>query len=378
MRTGATPRVACVLFGLAAAVGCGDDAGAPKSECEVGSERCACTTGGACNPGLICLSEVCVAPKDDDGGGAEGSHALPDGGSGGGGSDGGADGSSATERDSSTADGGGNPGGSDGGSSTCSGGCQAVDVLFALDGSGSLTEEIQALADSRAFGEILQAIEGVGCGGVSYRIGVTDDNDGGWYGSGANQWFDSESMTRTQIATAFGDAAAGVLTGSGTSVGCEHVLSSAGDLLVSDTSGFVRSNALLVLVLLSDVDDYGVYDQPGGNSCGIGCSGTGQALSQVHDDLLALKGDEPKRLATIVVAGDPLVAGGTDFCGRPGSCGCDATDCGVFHADRLYEWVSLMAGDGGSFADVCQGAASVPTAIQGAIETSLDATCSAL
>ena len=391
MRTGVFVGLACVLTGLAAGVGCSDDAGSPTDACAVGSERCACTTGGACDPGLTCLSDVCVAPNDGGGSGASGddggSRGPSGSGSGSAGTGGGGAGNPATDGDASTMDGGGTSSGSDGGdagdatdggSSTCSGGCRAIDVLFALDGSGSLTEEIQALADSEAFEDILQAIEGVGCGGVSYRIGVTDDDDGAWYGSGADTWFDSDGMTRTEVASAFADAAADVITGGGTSPGCEHVLSSAADLLVSDTSGFLRSNALLVLVLLTDVDDYGAYDQQGGNTCGVGCTTSGAAVSQIRDDLLALKGDDPKQLATIVVAGDPTVAAGVDFCGRQGSCGCSGSDCAVFHADRLHDWVGMMAGDGGSFADLCTGAASVPAAIQSAVEASLGPTCNAL
>ena len=30
------------------------------SQCTVGSEGCACTVGGACDPGLSCHSDICV------------------------------------------------------------------------------------------------------------------------------------------------------------------------------------------------------------------------------------------------------------------------------------------------------------------------------
>jgi hypothetical protein len=33
---------------------------ATSTACPVGDERCACTSGGACNPGLVCLSNTCV------------------------------------------------------------------------------------------------------------------------------------------------------------------------------------------------------------------------------------------------------------------------------------------------------------------------------
>lgn len=38
--------------------------------CEVGTEGCACTEGGACDPGLSCLSDLCVDP--DSGGSGSG------------------------------------------------------------------------------------------------------------------------------------------------------------------------------------------------------------------------------------------------------------------------------------------------------------------
>lgn len=35
----------------------------PGGGCPVGSESCPCTPGGGCDPGLTCLSEVCVDPR---------------------------------------------------------------------------------------------------------------------------------------------------------------------------------------------------------------------------------------------------------------------------------------------------------------------------
>ncbi len=43
----------------------GPDTGADA--CAVGNEGCACTSGGACNPGLECLSKLCVNPNKDAG-----------------------------------------------------------------------------------------------------------------------------------------------------------------------------------------------------------------------------------------------------------------------------------------------------------------------
>lgn len=54
--------VALVLGALA--IGCAAGAG----PCEVGSARCGCTAGGACDPGLVCVSDRCVASSDHDAG----------------------------------------------------------------------------------------------------------------------------------------------------------------------------------------------------------------------------------------------------------------------------------------------------------------------
>src|SRR5690606_23448552 len=119
-----------------------------------------------------------------------------------------------------------------------------------------------------------------------------------------------------------------------TPLGCEHVLTSATNLAIGDTTGFVRDGALLVLVLVTDVDDYGSYDQLGGNACGDGCTQTPPSLQSLYDGLVAKKGGEPKAVAAIIVAGDPNVVGGSNICSQPGSCGCNGFDCSVFHAYR--------------------------------------------
>jgi hypothetical protein len=68
------PRVAIgatlLLLPLLALVACGDGGGAVA--CDVGSESCPCTAGGACDPGLVCLSDTCVVAAATGSGGASG------------------------------------------------------------------------------------------------------------------------------------------------------------------------------------------------------------------------------------------------------------------------------------------------------------------
>lgn len=81
----------------------GEASGAPTDSCQLGTEGCSCTAGGACDPGLECRSGLCVDPGGDGSSGTG-----DDGGSGGGGSgssdvtssDGGGVGTGGTSEDS--------------------------------------------------------------------------------------------------------------------------------------------------------------------------------------------------------------------------------------------------------------------------------------
>ncbi len=266
-----------------------------------------------------------------------------------------------------------------GGNSPCDEGCSAIDVLFALDGSGSMAEEINALSASQSFAATISALAGINCGNIQYRIGVTDDNDGGFLvpggWPGTKPWFDSTTLDNDTIAQAFTGAANQVVAGSGTAVGCEHVLSSSVTLLNNDDTGFLRPEALLVLILVTDVDDYGAYDNIAGNSCGLGCTVSGQPVQTLYDTLVVLKGNEPKAVATVVVAGDPNIAGGVNVCDQPGTCCTGGTDCQVFHGTRLWEFAEMQDGMNGYTQNLCGGALAVPIAVQSAFEDNIALAC---
>jgi hypothetical protein len=333
---------------LGAVVGCAE--GSSETDCPIGTEGCECKESGACADGLSCLSNVCV-----DTGGTGGIGGI--GGAGGNSTGLGANGS---------------------GGNNCAAGCRGVDVVFALDGSLSMSAEINALAAQQAFEEVVTALAGINCGNIDYRVGVTGDNDNGWRvpaGWGApNPWFESTGMDVAQIATAFNESARTLLGSTGTSVGCEHVLSSAVDLLAGDTTGFVRADAILVLVLVTDVDDYGAYDQVGGNTCGAGCSTPPPDLQGLYDTLVGLKAGDPAGVAAIVIAGDPAINGGTNMCGQPASC-CGALGCDVFHADRLWQFAGLQIGNNGYTSNLCDGPQTIPTVVRDAFSGAIDLAC---
>jgi hypothetical protein len=337
-------------------------------ECSVGSLDCDCTGGGACDPGLSCQNGTCVDADGTDDGPDPMSTTM----------------AMTTDTGPDTADSGTDdglildvgvadlPGGQ------CKTGCSQVDMLFAIDSSASMMAEINALSASQAFTSIVQDLEELNCG-VDYRIGLTNDNDIGFIGAGGDPWFDSTEMTPEEIASAFTTAASTILPTGNTAIGCEHVLSSSLAALALDTTGFLRPDALLVLVLITDVDDYGYYDQMGfGGFCdGFLCTENPQPVPTIYDSLVTLKGGVPEALATIVVAGDPTIMEGSNTCGQPATCcGVGLGECAeAHHAPRLYEFAAMQVGTNGFAANICDGAAQIPVLIQEALTNNIDLAC---
>jgi len=387
MRTlGLASFFGALLLGIA----CGDStAGTGETGgCPVGSAGCPCTTGGGCDPNLTCLSNTCVelpgetTTSPTTGLTSDGPGSVSD---------------SATQSTTDAPTTGpvtsgpttdSSSGGDEGpkldvGLDTTTGvpveGCRKIDMLFVLDGSGSMIEERQALSAVNAFTDIVTTLANLN-GEIDYRIAVTTDNDDGFVNPNncwdqPNKWIDSVGNTPADVAKAFNCSVSGF--GNNTfeaDVGCEHVLTSAADLLTSDKSGFLRKDALLVLVMVTDVDDYGAYDQMNGNDCGIGCGTPPPPLPGLLQKLVAVKGGDMSGVAAIVIAGDPALNAGKNFCGQPGSCGCNGIDCGVFHADRLYQFTGML-GANGYAADLCKGTKTVPEAVKTALTEKIDLAC---
>lgn len=128
-----------------------------------------------------------------------------------------------------------------------------------------------------------------------------------------------------------------------------------------------------MLVLLTDVDDFGAYDQISGNSCGLGCGTPPSDLAALQTLLVdTVKGGQEDGVAVIAIAGDPTSNDGLNFCEQPGSCGCNGIDCGVFHATRLYEFADML-GDQGIGSDLC--GANVPQVVETVLTDSVDQIC---
>ena len=327
------------------------------TSCTIGLEKCACTKGGACDPGLECLSGLCVdpTPTGSGGSGAAGS---------------GNGGTSGTTTLSS---------GAGGQMDNCDVGCAAIDVLFALDHSGSMVEEIAAISATQAFTGVIDALSGINCGDIDYRVGVTDDNTPSFVNGSSKPWFDSTEMSKDEIVLAFNQAASNIGSQPSTPTGCEHVLTNATTLLANDTTGFLREDALLVVILLTDVDDYGWYDQ--NSACpGLGlCTATQVEAQTNFNNLVALKGGQPEAVASIVLAGTPgsgqMSMNG--ICNQPGACGC-GIDCQVYDAIKLDQFATLL-GTNGVFHNLCSGGAGViPDTITNAFNNEIVLACEGL
>lgn len=387
----ARPVAPAFAFALLLGLACGDSgtmASATTGDCPVGAQGCPCTQGGGCDGELSCQTGVCqpegtgtseqvsstsMEPTTAGTGSATGTTTT---------GETTAEATTAVDPTTGTTTNDGPK--LDVGMDTTTGppaqGCTKIDMLFVLDGSGSMIEERNALAQIGAFTEVVGTLATLGDGDIDYRIAVTTDNDDGYITPACwqepNPWVASVEHTPAEVASAFACAVSGF--GNNTfeaEVGCEHVLTSAVDLLDGDASGFVREDALLVLVLVTDVDDYGAYDQLGGNNCPFGCSTKPTAVTELRQRLIDnVKQGEEDGVAAIVVAGDPNANNGMNVCGQPGSCGCNGLDCGVFHADRLWDFIGML-GNNGHAADLCAGAQAVPMAVETALTDSIDLAC---
>lgn len=373
---------------LGAVTGWACSADSDANGCPVGSLDCACTQGAGCDLDYKCVEGFCkdiVAPGTSS---AEGNESPDDGSDTPSADEGTSASTTASESGGSTMsvdDTGSGPkldvgNAEETGPQPCmETGCRQIDLLFAIDGTASMIEEIQALAAVNAFSQIVATLSEINCGDIEYRIGLTNDNDAGFLGAGAggNPWFDSGEMSEAEVAAAFNAATAGL--SNGTAGGCEHVLASSHDLLQGDTTGFLRDDALLVIVLITDVDDHGYYDQVGfGGLCDLFlCQETPNDITGMYDSLVAMKGGDPEAVATIVVAGDPRVQQGANSCGQPATCcGVGLGECaGAHHAPRLWDFAGMQVANNGVTLNICDGAAQIPDAIEAALGTNIDLAC---
>jgi hypothetical protein len=243
--------------------------------------------------------------------------------------------------DASGDGGGGDDGSGDDGSGEIAAACKHVDVVIAVDNSGSMQEEKQQLRDI-AFPGFAAALVHIAGGLDDFRVGVLDacntpasfhtrGASGACNFAGGNAWIDSSSPNLVSEFKCVGDVDSSDAQCSGSNDD-EQPASAAATALEpawigagQPNAGFLRDDALLVVVAITDEDEQPVP------------SATAQ---EIYDRLVATKGDVSK----MVFLG---IGGATDCAGAYGT---------AKHAQKLEDVTALFAtAQRGVFWDLCQG-----------------------
>lgn len=202
--------------------------------------------------------------------------------------------------------GGGDDDGSGSGSGSGSGtaeACKHIDVVIAVDNSGSMQQEKQELRDI-AFPGFASALLNVAGGIEDFRVGVLDACNkpanfhtsglgGACNFAGGNVWMDSSSTKLVDEFKCVGDIDSSDMQCTGdnddeqpataATTALEPMWMGAG----KPNEGFLRDNALLVVLAITDEDEQPV---PGANA------------QEVYDRLVAIKGDV-NRMVFVGIAG---------------------------------------------------------------------------
>lgn len=239
--------------------------------------------------------------------------------------------------------GGGNGGGGNGGggSGESFAACKHVDVVIAVDNSGSMQEEKAALRDI-AFPGFASALINVAGGLDDFRVGVLDacnrpasfhtrGMSGACNFAGGNVWIDSSSSNVSAEFKCVGDIYSADMQCSGdnddeqpatsATTALEPAFMGAGKA----NEGFLRDEALLVVVAITDEDEQPV---PGADA------------QAIYDRLVAIKGDVSKMV----------------FLGIGGASACDGAYGTAKYATKLENVTNkFIAQQRGVFWDLCQG-----------------------
>ncbi len=220
--------------------------------------------------------------------------------------------------------------------------CRLVDVVIAVDGSGSMREEQDAIRNTvfPAFAEsLLQISDGLD----NFRIATIDAcpepasfhtrGNGGQCGFvGGNVWIDSTSPNMNDEFACVGDIFLGDINCSGSNDDEQPASAAAASLeqpfLNGVNAGFLRDDALLVVIAITDEDE-----QPTPN----------MNAQQVFNRLVAVKGGDPTRMVFLGIGG--------------GNGGCNNGAYGsADEATKLMNITSLFqAEQRGVWWDLCQG-----------------------
>jgi hypothetical protein len=237
--------------------------------------------------------------------------------------------------------GNGSGSGSGSGSGGISEACRHIDVVIAVDNSGSMQEEKTALRDI-AFPGFAQALINVAGGIDDFRVGVLEAcpdpasyNTSGVTGpcnfQGGKVWMESSSTALVDEFKCVGNVSSAGTNCSGDNDDEQPVTAATASLEAMyqgtgmPNAGFLRQNALLVVVAITDEDE-----QPVPNA----------SAQQIYDRLVAVKGDV-KRMVLLGIGGASACAGAYGT---------------AKHATKLQAITALFsAQQRGVFWDLCQG-----------------------
>jgi hypothetical protein len=236
--------------------------------------------------------------------------------------------------------------------------CGKVDFVFTIDSSNSMdTNQAELIA---SFPEFVASIQGTLEQVDSHHVGVvTSDaypfNEAGCtsYGALVTQTGGKDSSMRTcgpfsggarfmteadDLPAAFA-CAAQVGTGGAND---ERMMLAAGEAVAPEANatgacneGFIRDDALLVLVLITDEDDPGMCV-----GAGMDCQGSPGDPQAWHDHFVAIKGGNPENVVVLTLVR-----------GVPGNV-CGFAEGTELDGSRLMRFTSLF-GDHGFVGDIC-------------------------
>lgn len=268
--------------------------------------------------------------------------------------------------------GSGATGGEEGGSSTV---CEHVDAIFAFDISGSMAGEISAMSDASTFAGFRDTLLDAGNGLADFQLAIMDDTPAFPYyhdnsglpdelpcdfSSGKNYMTSTSPAFADEYACLFANAADGFThvgdyAGAGATTplgpGLEYLemgtemparsaaLSVSHATALQTNAGFLRDDAVLFVVTISDEDD-GIFVD-GALDKDPPMAEVVAQMTEAHDRLVTAKGGDPKK---VVFLG---IGAGSDGCVGPYG---DT----IREAKNLQVLVSLFEADGqGLFVDLC-------------------------
>ncbi len=245
----------------------------------------------------------------------------------------------------------------DGGAPAASaGGCEKMDIVFVVDDSGSMGEEQANLgANFPKFVSVLDQTKASNGTPIDYRVAVTttgksfkrigpfgiaDDekgDDGAFRNNcgGQKRW-----LERSEAAASFPCRAQVGTGGPGDEMPLECMRLALTDRMADGTNaGFLRDDALLAVVILTDEDDCSFKATQLNEGFGDLCEGSGAEAPEAYALTLDVIKGERARWATAVIAGKTS---------------CQSTFGAAAEAKRLGRFVTAT-GKNAVFSSICEG-----------------------